>query len=212
MVKKRNLARAFFVSAIIAVLIFSLGLFVGYGLDILRVKDVSTSLKDVELETLNYVTSQEFVEVFGGDNCELLNSRMSLLSPQIFEIGQTLVKFEEKNIFSGDEYKYLKGKYFLLEIRAYVLFTRLKNECSRDYDLILYFYDQHDEDSKRQGEVLDKLVEIDKANVFSFDRNFEIINFLTDKYEIKESPTIIVNEKKKFEGLTFLGELRESLN
>jgi len=212
MVKKRNLARAFFVSAIIAVLIFSLGLFVGYGLDILRVKDVSTSLKDVELETLNYITSQEFVEVFGGDNCELLNSRMSLLSPQIFEIGQTLVKFEEKNIFSGDEYKYLKGKYFLLEIRAYVLFTRLKNECSRDYDLILYFYDQHDEDSKRQGEVLDKLVEIDKANVFSFDRNFEIINFLTDKYEIKESPTIIVNEKKKFEGLTFLGELRESLN
>ncbi|MBS3135008.1 hypothetical protein J4406_01380 [Candidatus Woesearchaeota archaeon] len=212
MVKKRNLARAFFVSAIIAVLIFSLGLFVGYGLDILRVKDVSTSLKDVELETLNYITSQEFVEVFGGDNCELLSSRMSLLSPQIFEIGQTLVKFEEKNIFSGDEYKYLKGKYFLLEIRAYVLFTRLKNECSRDYDLILYFYDQHDEDSKRQGEVLDKLVEIDKANVFSFDRNFEIINFLTDKYEIKESPTIIVNEKKKFEGLTFLGELRESLN
>lgn len=211
MVRKKNLTKAFFVSIIIGVLIFSLGLFVGYGLDVLRIKDVSTSLKDIELQTLDYITSQEFLDTFGGDYCELLNLRLSSMTPQLTDIGQTLTDYEERDIFGGEEYKFLKGKYFLLEIRAYTLFTKLNNECDFDEDLILYFYDQHHEDSERQGYVLDRLVKSDDVHIFSFDRNFEIINFLVNRYEVKEAPTIIINEKKKFEGLTYLDELREAI-
>tara|TARA_Y100000034_G_scaffold101914_1_gene126501 strand:+ start:1215 stop:1853 length:639 start_codon:yes stop_codon:yes gene_type:complete len=211
MVKKKNLTKAFFVSLIIGVLIFSLGLFVGYGLDVLRIKDVSTSLSEVELQTLDYITSQEFLEFFGGDNCDLLNSRLSSMSPQLFDMGQRLVRYEERDIFSGKDYELLKSKYFLLQVRAYVLFNNLKDECGIDSDLVLYFYDQDHEDSKRQGYVLDKLVDIDNANVFSFDRSFEIIIFLIDRYEIEEAPTVIINEEKRFEGLTFLGELRKAV-
>ena len=61
MVRKKNLTKAFFVSIIVGALIFSLGLFVGYGLDVLRIKDVSTSLSEVELQTLDYITTQEFI-------------------------------------------------------------------------------------------------------------------------------------------------------
>ena len=211
MVKKKNLTRALFVSIIIGTLIFSLGLFVGYGLDILRIKDVSVSLNEIELQTLDYITSQEFLEFFGGSNCELLNSRMSYISPQLFEIGQTLTSYEERNIFSGNDYELLKSKYFLLEIRAYILFNKLNEECGFDNNIILYFYEQHQENSKRQGEVLNKLVNIDKATVFSFDKDFEIIKFLVEKYGINTAPTVIVNENKRFEGLTFLSDLRESL-
>ncbi len=55
------------------------------------------------------------------------------------------------------------------------------------------------------------MVKSDDVHIFSFDRNFEIINFLVNRYEVKEAPTIIINEKKKFEGLTYLDELREAI-
>ncbi|MBS3143529.1 hypothetical protein J4446_01475 [Candidatus Woesearchaeota archaeon] len=212
MVKKKNLTKAFFVSFIIGTLIFSLGLFLGYGLDVLRIKDASTSISDIELETLNYITSNEFIDVFGGNHCDLVNSELEGLSVQLFEIGQTLVKYEKRNIFSGTEYKLLKSKYFLLEVRAYTLFTKLKNQCDSDYDLILYFYDQNQDDSENQGYILDKLVKSDNVTIFSFDRDFEIISFLINRYDIKKSPTIIINEDIKFEGITYLGELREAVN
>jgi hypothetical protein len=209
---KKKLTKAFFVSIIIGSLIFSLGLFVGYGFDVLRIKDVSGSLSDTELQTLDYITSKEFLDTFGGDNCDFLNRQLSGISPQLFEIGQKLVSYEERNIFSGDDYKLLKSKYFLLEIRAYVLFSKLNKECDSNLNLILYFYEQNHEDSKRQGYVLDKLVETtENVNIFSFDKDFEIISFLVSRYDIQNAPVIIVNEKTRFDGLTFLGELKEAL-
>src|SRR3989338_4207422 len=211
---KKNLTKAFFVSVAIGVLIFSLGLFVGYGLDVLRVKDVSVSLNEIELQTLDYITSQEFLDVFGQSNyCDILDSRLSAITPQLVELGQTLTDYEDRNIFSGDEYKLLKSKYFLLEIRAYTLFTKLKRECNVNENLILYFYDQDHEDSNRQGYVLDSLVNSKKnVHIFSFDRSFEIIKFLVDNYDINVAPTMIINEKEKFEGLTYLDKLRDSVN
>lgn len=208
---KKNLTKAFFVSIIIGILIFSLGLFVGYGLDVLRIKDVSASLKDIELQTLDYITSQEFLDTFGGDYCELLNNRLSSMTPQMVDLGQTLTDYEKKDIFTGEEYKFLKSKYFLLEIRAYTLFTKLKNECGIEEDLILYFYDQNHEDSERQGYILDRLVNSNVVHIFSFDISFEIISFLIERHEISEAPTIIVNEEKRFEGITYLDELRENV-
>ncbi|MEK6932957.1 MAG: hypothetical protein AABW56_04160, partial [Nanoarchaeota archaeon] len=148
---KKDLRKAFFASVTIGILIFSLGLFAGYGLDLLRVKDVSISISEVELQTLDYITSQEFLETFGGNYCDSLNLKLSKITPELNDIGRTLTKYEEKNIFSGDEYKLLKSKYFLLEIRAYTLFTKLNKKCNLDKDLILYFYDQHHEESLRQG-------------------------------------------------------------
>ena len=77
--------------------------------------------------------------------------------------------------------------------------------------MILYFYDQHHELSKRQGYVLDTLVNSEGIQIFSFDRSFEIIDFLINRYEVEESPTVIVNEGKKFSGFVNLVDLREFL-
>ena len=209
---KKNLTKAFFVSIVIGILIFSLGLFSGYGLDLLRVKDVSISISEIELQTLDYITSQEFLDTFGGDYCNLLDTRLSKITPELVDIGQTLTDYEKRNIFSGDEYKLLKSKYFLLEIRAYTLFTRLNKECNLNVNLILYFYEQNHEDSERQGYILDTLVKSDSnVHIFSFDKDFEIISFLVDRYKIEKAPTIIINESKKLEGLIFLGDIRESI-
>lgn len=209
---KKNLFKAVFASFTIALLIFSLGLFAGYGLDILRIKDVSIAMDNIELETLDYITSKEYLDVFGGDSCLFLSYQLSGITPKLRDIGQDLVNYEKKNIFSGSEYSVLKSKYFLLEIRAYTLFTKMKNDCGYNANFIIYFYDQNDNDSERQGYILDTLVDIhENIHVFSFDRDFEIIDFLVLRYNISSAPTVIINEEKVFEGLTTLEEINEYL-
>ena len=169
------------------------------------------SINEVELQTLDYLTSQEFLDTFGGDYCDMLNSRLDKLSPELRDIGRTLTDYEKRNIFSGNDYQLLKSKYFLLEIRAYTLFTKLKRECNLNNDLVLFFYDQKHDESQRQGYVLDDVVKFDGIHVFSFDRNFEIIRFLVDRYKIKTAPTIIINENKTSEGFIGVGEIRTYL-
>jgi len=206
-------------SIIAAIVIFAIGLYLGYTLDVLRVDDVSNSMSEIELDTLYYVTSQNYLDTFGTvveneSACGLMSSILSGLSPDLGELGSTLTYFESKNIFSGRSYNILKHKYFLLEVRAYTLFTKLKEECGYDFDLILYFYDQYHEDSKRQGYVLDTLVHSDdNIYVFSFDRVFDeaIVHFLVERYNVTTAPVLIVNEDQKFEGYASLAELREFL-
>ena len=157
------------------------------------------------------------MDIFGYDDessCELMKSMLYSLSPDILDIGRILTSYESKNIFSGRDYYVLKHKYFLLEVRSYTLFTKLKQECDYDVDLVLFFYDQHDEDSKRQGYVLDNVVNSnDNFYVFSFDRGFDeaIMDFLNKRYNITIAPTIMVNEEIRFEGFTSLNELRDFL-
>jgi len=213
MVKKKSITKTLITSFLIAAVIFLFGLYLGYTLDNLRVADVSNSLDEVELETLYYVTSQNYIDAFGDENesyCDLLSTLLSTLSPDLADIGMTLTSYENKNIFSGRDYNILKHKYFLLEVRAYTLFTQLKETCDYNFDLVLYFYDQHDESSRRQGYVLDNLVRArDNFYIFSFDRSFEeaIIYFLKERYDVTVAPMIIINDNKAFKGFTGSGEI-----
>ena len=217
---KKTIKGTFLKGFFIAIIVFLLGLYLGYTLDILRVGDVSDSISEIELDALYYVTSQDYLDTFGENidnesSCELMQSILSSLSPELSNLGKTLTSFENKNIFSGRDYKILKHKYFLLELRAYTLFAKLKQECGYDFDLILYFYNQRHEASQRQGYILDTLVNIHSdLYVFSFDRFFDeaITHFLNERYNITTAPTLILNEETKFSGFTGLGELNEFLN
>jgi len=216
--KKKSLTNTLIGSFFIALIVFLFGLYLGFTLDNMRVADVSDSIDEVELDALYYITSQNYLDAFGDEDessCDLLSTLISSLSPDLADVGKTLTTYESKNIFSGRDYNILKHKYFLLEVRAYTLFTQLKETCDYDFDLVLYFYDQHDESSRRQGYVLDNLVNSrDNFYVFSFDRGFEeaIIYFLKERYDVTVAPMMIINEEKVFKGFTGSGEILGYLN
>ncbi|MBU2633619.1 MAG: hypothetical protein KJ674_00070 [Nanoarchaeota archaeon] len=211
MVKKYG--RYFFVSFILAVLIFISGLILGFNLDSLRVDDAVSSLKYNELNSESYVIENEFIDVFGGDKCELLEPRFSTLSSELGDLGRDLVSYESKTMFNKAYYEEMRREYFLLEMRTYTYLYQLKDECGYDIDLILFFYDIEDTESERQGYVLDSLVRgEDNLYVFSFDRDFELdaaINTFKLHYDVVSVPTLIINDDIKKEGFVSLFELRE---
>ena len=209
-----NYKRLFFISLVITVLIFLAGLLVGISLDDTRISDLVTTLNQNELNRESYLVEQDFINNLGGSLCELSNPRINTLSTELAKLGQLLTKYESKGFLRNQDYNYLKRKYFLLEIKTYTLFTSLKKECNYDFNTILFFYDSEHQKSLNQGYILDSLVQSQKnLHIFSFDQLFNEPALETVKihYNITTSPSLIINDNIKKEGLISLEELRTLL-
>lgn len=202
-------------SAIITTVVFLIGLFVGYQLDNLRTGDVLENLQQSELDTQSFITEQEFFENFGGYKCEIAQFRLNTLSKRLGELGYNLVKYEKRSVFKEGDYEYFLRKYFLEEIRAYVLFNQLKEECKLNDTLILYFFDPEDAQSERQGKVLDVLVKkYDGVSVFSLNFNYDgdtMLNNIKLHYNITKTPTMIINRINKIDDFIALEDLEAIL-
>ncbi|MBS3150220.1 hypothetical protein J4425_00220 [Candidatus Woesearchaeota archaeon] len=212
----KNLNKVFLISLVFAVLIFCFGLYLGYSLDSLRVNDVNNLIYENELNTINYLSSKEFLDLFDeNSSCSSTQALLKSISPELADLGDTLTSYENKGLFSQSDYKLLKIKYFLVELRSYVLFTELKKECRSDFDLVLYFYNQDHDSSRNQGYVLDSLVNSnDNVHVFSFDRSIEdsnVVKLLVSHYNITTAPSLVINDNAKLDGFVSLDEIRKIL-
>jgi hypothetical protein len=185
-------------------------------LDTTKVNDLVTNINQNELNTESYSVEKDFLTTFGGDKCSLSSPRVIALSEELGKIGRLLTKYESSNVIEKSEFNYLKRRYFLLEIKAYALFTSLKKECNYNYTTILFFYDSNNDFSARQGYVLDALVNINPdTNIFSFDRAFTgdpTLETVKIHYNITTSPTLVINGKMKQEGLIDLETLIKLTN
>lgn len=206
----------FVTSLIITLLVFGAGILLGWKLDTLRSGDINEDLRMNELDAESYLIEQTFWESFGGDDCSFAEQRLNSLSAELVILGQYLNNYQQKNMFEEKEFEYIARRYFLLEIKGYLLFNELKQECDIKDQVILYFYTPAESQSEMQGYVLDRIVENSNGtiNVFSINKDFEddgAIDSLILYYNITQSPTIIINGEIKKEGYVSYSEIVELL-
>jgi hypothetical protein len=217
MVKK--FPRSIFVkSLIITVVIFMAGILLGWQMDNFRTDSILEGLESNELDTESYILEQSFWEAYQGEEtCTYAEIRLNSISEQMTELGQYLVSYDDKSLFNEGEFEYLARRYFLLEIKAYMLIEDLSSKCDLGANYVLFFYGANDADSERQGYVLDSLVERDdyELDVFSINKDFEgdgAIDSLVLYYNITTTPVIIVNGETRLDGYVSYGEILELLN
>ena len=106
-------------------------------------------------------------------------------------------------IFETNQFlKDLKQDYSLLSIRQWLLLKQVKEKCSKNINIILFFYSNKDNstESESQGYVLDYLYEKYPDNLviyaFDFDEDNPALNTIKSIYEIKIAPSVVVNEKR----------------
>ena len=207
----------FLTSLLITIVIFLAGLFLGWNLDTMRSAEISNTLRSNELDTESYLLEQTFWEGLGGSDCTFAEPRLNSLSVELAELGQYLNEYQQKNIFEEEEFQYLARRYFLLEIKGYILYNELKETCDIHNTVILYFYGNDDPDSERQGYVLDKVVERSNGtiDIFSINKDFDgdqTLEIVKLYYNITTTPTIIINEEIKQEGYVSYEEILELLS
>ncbi|MBS3149856.1 hypothetical protein J4455_04165 [Candidatus Woesearchaeota archaeon] len=211
--KKRTML---LISLVITTLIFLAGFLLGYSLDKSRISDVVEKLEEDDFQRDSYVTEQKFLNLFHGDVCYLTTQRLNDLSKHLAETGKVLTDYEVRGIFNDNEYLSLKKRYFVSEIKFYILLKELKDNCNYDRYVILFFYDQNNRESIQQGYILDAVVRrLQNITVLSIDRelsNDPSVSALINYYNITFGPTIIVNFEDKYEGLTNVNEVIDIIN
>lgn len=207
----------FITSLAITVVVFLAGLLLGWYLDSSRTSEILTDLQSNELDTESYLVEQAFWDSFGGEDCSFADARLNSIALQLRDLGQYLTSYQQKNIFQENEFKYLARRYFILEIKGYVLYNDLRNTCDVHNNVILYFYGPEDSESQKQGYVLDSLVQQSNGtiDIFSINKDFagdEAIETLKLYYNITVAPTIIINGDIKKEGYQSYPQIQELLN
>lgn len=112
------------------------------------------------------------------------------------------ISYAEDNLgYFDDQVIELKKYYSLLEIKDYLLFSKIKKECNSDQVSVLYFYSNKNdcEGCAREGYVLTHFRQkYPEIRVYSFDYHLDVppVNTLISLYGVKnELPAVIVNDK-----------------
>jgi len=133
------------------------------------------------------------------------------------QIEQLEIRFgkEDKRVIQQKEI------YQLIEIRTWLLLKEIKEKCDSNFNIVLYFYTNKENDKKgswkdceNQGYVISALYQSysNTTNIFAFDINTEnpATLIMQHIYNITEAPSIIINDNL-YSGFKSLNELKEIL-
>ncbi len=192
--------QALLITTLLVCIVFVIGIILGNSWNSGQT-EISKTLKQSELDTESFLVEQELFESF-ETNCALAEKRLSSLSDELWKMGKILGAQDAKQKLGEENYNFLKRKYHLMQIRTYVLDKKLQQDCGIKTNIILFYFKQDDTLSEQQGKILDELVEQYPLHVFAIEYQYsKELEFLEDYYEIKNTPTLVVNFEKALPGL-----------
>ncbi|MBI4146101.1 hypothetical protein HY489_02070 [Candidatus Woesearchaeota archaeon] len=202
-------------SLLLTVLIFAVGILLNHVFDAVRIDTIVGVMREHEVHNDAYRVERFFTSEFGGEECELLTSRISDFKKEIRKVGEDLGSYSRFSFFRRNDYDYLKRKYFLLEFRFLALVERVNRECDHPYVPIVFFYEIDDEDSERQGFILEDLSKgyDQQLVVLSLDKGYvdePLVQVLARNYNVTTAPTMVI-DGVPYEGLHYTGELNLTL-
>ena len=219
MVSHRRVSKhKYFIAAVIALLIFSLGLAMGVVIDSERLRWV---IKRSEEQELDYQSLQfqylYLSSVLGSDNesCTVLHAQLETTLASLGYTLDRLTNFQENSNLNKEEYGVLQRRYLIDNLEYWLFAKKAKNLCNTDLVTVLYFFSGTKCDiCPDQGVVLTyfKKKYEERLLIFPIDVDLEkdepIIKILRSRYEIYNYPTIVV-EDKKYEGVVQKDALAE---
>ena len=209
--------KIYIIIAIITSMFFITGIYTGFVLskekiDIIseQVGALDSGLKDTELTLL-------FLSFFGNKSCDLLRHQLNSLEIDSNNLRKDVEFYEATEKLTDPSYITVKKDYMSLMLRHWLYYKEMKEECSTNSTVILYFYSNKYCDScEDQGIILTylKREQPDNIAVFSFDTDLEVkmIDYIGNLYNFttKKIPVLII-EDEKYEGFLNKEELKTIL-
>lgn len=215
-----NNQKYIFLYALIATLVvFNLGIFMGYMLESSRLDKINTLYSNAELELFDQMAQKEALGVLNLD-CKTLVKENIKFGDKIFQEALQIQKYENANRISNDII-FQHKRFDLLRTLFWMNSVKIKQNCNSDYHNIIYFYKYTNplisQDSKQKffSNLLEQVKQKEGDNVMLIpiagDNNISSINILIDKYDITEFPTILIDEKTKLTEIKNADEIESML-
>ena len=207
MVREKINKFRYLLALFITALVFVSGVFLTFLLDNQRADFMS---EESRIQNLNFDSLQMqylFLDkVQGEGNCEAASATLDKNIVELDKMRERLERYNEET-YTGtkEEFKLLRREYTLAELRYWIFVSRAKEICPMDTVTLLYFYGAQCDSCGAQGTILTHLKSKfeNKLLIFALDADFvdeAMIDILKASYEIKVTPTLVI-EDKKYEGL-----------
>ena len=204
---------------ILTLIVFNLGIFMGYMLESSRLDKINVLYSNAELELFDQIAQKESVGVLNLD-CKTLVSENIKFGDEIFTEALQIQKYEDANRISNDII-FQHKRFDLLRTMFWMNSIKTKQDCNSDYHNVVYFYKYNNpsiaQDSKQKffSNLLEQLKQKEGDNIMLIpiagDNDIPSINILVDKYNITEFPTILVDEKTKITDVKSVDEIENLL-
>ncbi|OGJ12204.1 hypothetical protein A3K62_00695 [Candidatus Pacearchaeota archaeon RBG_16_35_8] len=188
--KKRYLW-AFIIGTVLFLLVFLLTYFISY-IEFQRVSNTQTNLAyNIFSHKLSYTFFED--KVCDESAYEQLTNDFNFQRAIISDLERKMGK-DSKIVIERKKF------YTLIELEHFEFIQKLNSECKREFDTILFFYSNEENDlqkSEDAGRLLDTLFLRNTENliIYSFDINLDtsLIDDLKKRYNITSSPAIVIN-------------------
>ncbi len=209
--QKRILLQSLFLT----ILIFAVGILLNHTFDFFRISIIEEVMQAHEIDSEAYRVEKLFTEEFGGEACEIIVARIADLKKEIRKVGEDLGSYSRYSFFRRKDYDYLKRKYFLLELRFLALIQKINKECDKPYLPIIFFYEIDQDESERQGFILQDLSQTYEQQIviLSLDKDYEdepLVKLLANNYNVTQAPSLII-EGQTYTGLVYTGMLNTTV-
>ncbi|MDP2628660.1 MAG: hypothetical protein Q8P15_02055 [Nanoarchaeota archaeon] len=215
-----NQKYVFLQALIITIVVFNIGVFLGYKLEASRIDKINEWYLESEMELLDQ-RIQEIALDLVDLNCDAVIQENINFADRIFQEALTIRDYEEANKINSDII-FQHKRYDLLRTLFWMESMKIKEKCNADYHNIVYLYQYNNvplEKDAAQDVFSNFLSQIkqEKGNnvmliPIAADNDLPSVNLLLDRYNITELPVIFVDEKYKFESIDSLQNIKDYLN
>lgn len=199
----KNQKRVFLYALILTLIVFNLGIFMGYLMESSRIDKIKVLYQNAEIELLDQMIQKDSLE-FLNATCNSLIKENINFGDKIFEEALLIQRYEDANELN-DEIIVQHKRFDLLRSLFWINSIKIKQKCNADFHTVVYFYDYNSptiEQTSKQRFFSNLLEELkqkqgDKIMLIPIaaDNDIPSINLLLEQYKIEEFPTILIDEK-----------------
>jgi hypothetical protein len=195
---------AFWQALVFTVLIFLIGLFLGFLVENSRVNSVESALYNSEINLLDQQIRDKVVGSFNV-SCDVAKQELFKFADSIYEEASQLEKYDGASKFESI-LPIIHKRYDLLRVMLWTESKQLNVRCPNSFHRVVYLYNYGVDDSSQRGlqsfysRLLIDLKERNGDNVLlipiAANLNISSMDVLMSSYNITKTPAIFIDEKR----------------
>jgi len=211
-----KMKNVFLKTAILTILVFVIGFFVGVFFDNLRLEEIREGVTEIDNLWNDARLLHSYIQKFSNITpyCGFLLDENLKLGDRIYEEGLRIERYEEVNRFAP-LFNQEKKRYALLDLQFWLNSIDLKRLCNANYSTIIYLYSQYSKTAEQEFQ--DKVLWDFKQKcgpqtiyiTFPADMGISTIEIIKNIYKIEKIPAVLINESLLLYSPITMGEIEK---
>ena len=199
----------FWKALVLTVVVFLLGVLLGFALERNRVGNIEKEFQKIDLQWNDAKLQTLYYQNLEPRFCDSAIKENLGFAGKVYEEGLKIEEYDRASFLTSD-LELEKKKYALLKVEFWLNSIVLKKKCKANYVNLVYFFANNPEfgveaEQATQAEILRDLKENYGKDLMliplPIDMDISMINIMKETYDITKTPTLLINEKIKLEGL-----------